>query len=122
MIPQIQSTLSTLERYQGREAEYEKEVLGGQQGYYDDLCLAKFLEGVCLRYVVYPEENTIPEELSTSDEMTGKEAMQEMARKAGEAFRDVFEYGPKVELDHYIVYHAREFFSPSLPSICFCSV
>ncbi|KAG5719573.1 hypothetical protein E4T56_gene4275, partial [Termitomyces sp. T112] len=31
----------------------------------------------------------------------------EAAQGAVEAFKAVFEYGPKIELDHYIVYHAH---------------
>jgi hypothetical protein len=26
----------------------------GKEGYWDDLCLARFLEGVCWRFVAYP--------------------------------------------------------------------
>ncbi|KAG6862884.1 hypothetical protein C0993_001075, partial [Termitomyces sp. T159_Od127] len=33
----------------------------------------------------------------------------EAEQGAEEAFKAVFEYGPKIELDHYIVYHARAF-------------
>lgn len=92
----------------GKEREYEKDVLGGQKGFYDDLCLAKFLEGVCLRYVVYPEENTIPEETVDGLGLGEQLTKEEMENRAEEAFRDVFRYGPKIELDHYVVYHARE--------------
>ncbi len=42
MLPEIKSCL---EGMKGRE------TLGG---YHDDLCLSKFLEGVCLRYLAYP--------------------------------------------------------------------
>ena len=31
-------------------------------------------------------------------------------RQAQDAFQLVFQYGPKIELDHYIVYHARKMF------------
>jgi hypothetical protein len=36
---------------------------------------------------------------------------EDAAKRSLEAFEDVFKYGPKIELDHYLVYHAREFFS-----------
>lgn len=36
----------------GRPSIYDYE--GGAAEYWDDLCLARFLEGVCLRYVAYP--------------------------------------------------------------------
>lgn len=39
----------------------------------------------------------------------------EAERGAEAAFRAVLEYGPKIELDHHLVYHARAFlFSLSL--------
>jgi hypothetical protein len=34
---------------------------------------------------------------------------EDAAKRSLEAFEDVFKYGPKIELDHYLVYHAREF-------------
>lgn len=35
---------------------------------------------------------------------------KEEAEKGAEmAFRAVLEHGPKIELDHHLVYHAREF-------------
>ena len=33
---------------------------------------------------------------------------EESAKRAVAAFKDVFECGPKIELDHHLVYHARE--------------
>lgn len=43
----------------GAEGEPKKkksvgEYEGGAAEFWDDYCLAKFLEGVCLRYVAYP--------------------------------------------------------------------
>jgi hypothetical protein len=35
------------------------------QGYYDDLCLARFLKGVCCRYIVYPVSFIIFDSLQT---------------------------------------------------------
>lgn len=34
---------------------------------------------------------------------------EDAERSAEEAFRAVFEYGPNIELDHYLVYFARKF-------------
>ena len=34
--------------------------------------------------------------------------LPEAAEKACAAFADVFKYGPRIELDHHLVYHARE--------------
>lgn len=35
-------------------------------------------------------------------------SVEEAQHKAKSAFEEVFENGPKIELDHYIVYYARE--------------
>ncbi|KNZ80288.1 Tetratricopeptide repeat protein 39B [Termitomyces sp. J132] len=76
---------------------------GGKGEYWDDLCLARFLEGVCLRFIAYPDPDATPDPSSETDIIPSTEA----AQGAVEAFKAVFEYGPKIELDHYIVYHAH---------------
>lgn len=67
MLPQVYTALDKLERYSDG-GEKEKRVSGDEKGkklkvkdyegdgvgYWDDYCLTKFLEGVCLRYVAYP--------------------------------------------------------------------
>jgi hypothetical protein len=50
MLPEVRNLLSELEKYK----EAPKTYGVGPGEYYDDLCLARFLEGVCLRYVAYP--------------------------------------------------------------------
>ncbi|KAF8891889.1 hypothetical protein CPB85DRAFT_1440935 [Mucidula mucida] len=60
MLPEIKSCL---EGMKGRE------TLGG---YHDDLCLSKFLEGVCLRYLAYPDvEAVLPSDSPSVEELTG---------------------------------------------------
>ena len=49
MLPEIDKLLAKLKKYEQGPKGYEN-----GQGYYDDLCLARFLEGVCCRYVAYP--------------------------------------------------------------------
>ncbi|KAG1773235.1 hypothetical protein EV702DRAFT_976206 [Suillus placidus] len=76
--------------------------LESRSGYWDDVCLARFLEGVCWRFVAYPDPDAElePDEkipFSTEDARTYSER----------AFRAVFEHGPNIELDHYIVYFAH---------------
>ena len=39
---------------------------------------------------------------------------EDAEREAEEAFRAVFEFGPKIELDHHLVYHARQSILPPL--------
>jgi len=38
----------------GKEREMERKTLQARSGYWDDVCLARFLEGVCWRFVAYP--------------------------------------------------------------------
>jgi len=49
MLPEVDKLLAKLKEYEHNPKDYEN-----GQGYYDDLCLARFLEGVCCRYVAYP--------------------------------------------------------------------
>ncbi|KAG2110020.1 hypothetical protein BD769DRAFT_1365263 [Suillus cothurnatus] len=73
-----------------------------RSGYWDDVCLARFLEGVCWRFVAYPDPDA---ELEPDEKIPFS---PEDARTYSErAFRAVFEYGPNIELDHYIVYYAH---------------
>ncbi|KAG8215539.1 hypothetical protein J3R82DRAFT_9198 [Butyriboletus roseoflavus] len=74
----------------------------GKEGYWDDLCLARFLEGVCWRFVAYPDPDA---ELDAHDKVFV--SVEEAQHKAESAFEEVFENGPRIELDHYIVYYAH---------------
>jgi Protein of unknown function (DUF3808) len=49
MLPEVQVVMDKLKTYEADPGKYEN-----GHGYWDDFCLAKFLEGVCLRYVAYP--------------------------------------------------------------------
>ena len=49
MLPQVDAALARLDACRGKPAQYE-----GGHGYWDDLCLAHFLQGICLRYLAYP--------------------------------------------------------------------
>ncbi len=69
--------------------------------YYDDLCLAHFLRGVCLKFIACPEahskvrpkESPIPE--------------KEAAEQAEISFKTVLEHGAQLKLDHWLVYFAH---------------
>ncbi|KAF8989353.1 hypothetical protein BDQ17DRAFT_1314373 [Cyathus striatus] len=90
MLPELEALLAKLDEHKDKPSKYEN----GKTGFWDDFCLAKFSQGVCLRYVAYPEEaSSIPE--------------KEAEEGAVIAFKQVFEHGPKIELDHHIVYHAH---------------
>ncbi|KAF7982688.1 hypothetical protein HWV62_27180 [Athelia sp. TMB] len=97
MLPEVDKLLATLKGHEKDPKKYEK-----GQGYYDDLCLAKFLEGVCCRYVAYPDPDAIVDE---SDDCAMSKT--EATTRAKSAFAAVFANGPKIELDHHLVYHAH---------------
>lgn len=87
---------------EGAKKRKDKKKLESRSGYWDDVCLAWFLEGVCWRFVAYPD----PDAKLEPDEKVP--FSPEDARAYSErAFRTVFEYGPNIELDHYIVYYAH---------------
>lgn len=48
MLPEIEKLLTKLDTHKSDSKKYE----GGS--YWDDYCLAHFLQGVCLRYAAYP--------------------------------------------------------------------
>lgn len=54
MLPQVDALLAKLDACAGTPASYE-----GGHGYWDDLCLARFLQGICLRYVAYPVSDAV---------------------------------------------------------------
>ncbi|KAF8867713.1 hypothetical protein CPB84DRAFT_1859129 [Gymnopilus junonius] len=77
-------------------------------GYWDDYALAMFLRGVCMRYVAYPDPDA---EIDVADTLPtpglASISKEEAEREAGASFKAVFEHGPKIELDHQLVYHAH---------------
>ncbi|KAI6104952.1 hypothetical protein EDD16DRAFT_242267 [Pisolithus croceorrhizus] len=77
-------------------------VKSAQVGYWDNVCLARFLEGVCWRYVAYPDPDA---DLDENTKLLV--AIDDARRRAELAFKAVFEHGPKIELDHYLVYYAH---------------
>ncbi|KIY49684.1 hypothetical protein FISHEDRAFT_40551 [Fistulina hepatica ATCC 64428] len=83
-------------------ADYEN----GTGGYWDDLCLTRMLEGVCCRYIAYPDPDALPESEGGASSAESME-LEDAASRAKRAFLSVFEYGPRVELDHYIIYYSH---------------
>lgn len=69
--------------------------------YYDDLCLAHFLRGVCLKFIACPEPHTKvrPRESPIPED--------EAAEQAEISFKTVIEHGHQLRLDHWIVYFAH---------------
>ncbi|KAG8881637.1 hypothetical protein FRB97_009326 [Tulasnella sp. 331] len=110
-IPALKSTLSTLTA-----------APSTQKGYWDDLALANFLYGTCLRYVAYPDPEAIEteEEILLVDGKEGeggglKEAVlgshlktsEDIGKEGEKHFMWVINNGPKIELDHQYVYTAH---------------
>ncbi|TFK53849.1 hypothetical protein OE88DRAFT_1654178 [Heliocybe sulcata] len=96
MVPMVQESLEMLKTH-------EKDPKAYGPGYWDDLCLARFLEGVCWRYVAHPDPDAIVEDVEGEMGLMQEEA----EKRAKEAFAAVFEHGPKIELDHYLVFYSH---------------
>ncbi|KAH8108408.1 hypothetical protein DFH11DRAFT_1747789 [Phellopilus nigrolimitatus] len=97
MLPDIAALQAKLAAHAGDPAGYEN-----GQGYWDDFCLASFLEGVCCRYIAHPEPHAVVDP-SEKPEI----AQEEAEGRAMAALQRVLDNGPKVELDHQIVYYAH---------------
>ncbi|KAF7325136.1 hypothetical protein MKEN_00557200 [Mycena kentingensis (nom. inval.)] len=76
----------------------------GSTGYWDDYCLARFLEGVCLRFVAFPDPDAL---LDPADSASATISRDDASAGSKAAFEAVFEHGPKIELDHHLVYYAH---------------
>lgn len=118
MLQETDAALKSLEEKRqkisdhGKSGKVSKKSKDQEQGlgqaYWDDWCLAAFLKGVCFRYIAFPDPDAEvdPEEkhIGLGEGLETKEKIGEAAKKA---FEEVFKYGPKIELDHHLVYHAR---------------
>ncbi len=104
MLPLVQAQLDTLDEHASEPAKYGS---AGVEEYWDDRALALFLKGICLRYVAYPDPDAV---LHAADEAAMKEGKAEAEKGSREAFEAVFEVGPKIVYDHYLVYLARKWF------------
>jgi len=97
MLPLIDELLAKLESHKNEPSKYE-----GGQGYWDDLCLANFLKGICLRYVAYPDADVVVSPKEKTNISQG-----DAERDAIAAFKSVFQDGSKITLDHHLIYHAH---------------
>lgn len=94
MLPRIEEVLMNLEAQKDKPSGYK-----GGTTFWDDLCLARFLKGVCLRYVAYPDTNAV---VDASEQVAISQPDAE--RGSLELFQSIFTDGPKIALDHYLVY------------------
>lgn len=120
MLPLIEEVLGELKKHEGKPSGYNS----GKGGYWDDFCLAKFLEGICLRYIAYPVSPRLivihfvflihftstgkqdPDAVFESEEKLSISS-EEAQKRSLAAFDAVFAYGAKIQLDHFIVYYTR---------------
>ncbi|KAL4246932.1 Inclusion body clearance protein IML2 [Abortiporus biennis] len=98
MLPAIEETLINIKAHEGNPAGYA----GGSNTFWDDICLAKFLEGICLRYVAHPDPDAV---IPEGEKLDISQSDAESRSKA--AFEFIFQHGTQIELDHYIVYYAH---------------
>ncbi|KAI0654599.1 hypothetical protein C8Q70DRAFT_1026823 [Cubamyces menziesii] len=104
MLPVIAAQLAALEAHAREPAKYGTGDGRGEEEYWDDRALALFLKGICLRYVAHPDPDAV---LDAADEVAVKEGRAEAEKGAQEAFQAVFDLGPKIVYDHYLVYYAH---------------
>lgn len=103
-IPMLEAELATLK--------------SPSHGQWDDAALAHLLYGVCKRYVAYPHPQAVetPEEAKDVD---ARANLKDTAEQALASLKWVVENGPKIELDHQLVYCARtRRFRPSMLNDC----
>jgi len=97
ILPQIRAEREKLSAYENTPKQW-----GNGKNYWDDYCLARYMEGVVLRYIAYPDPDAVidPSEKASIP-------IDEASAASLEALEDVISNGPKIELDHYIVYHTH---------------
>ncbi|KAJ3777913.1 hypothetical protein FB446DRAFT_841253 [Lentinula raphanica] len=97
MLPEVNRASMELEKHKDDHGKYYN-----GKGYWDDFCLAKLMEGVCKRYLAYPDPDA---------ELDPKESpmisQDQAAKEAKAAFHAVFEHGPRIEFDHQLVYQSH---------------
>ncbi|KAG8987239.1 hypothetical protein FRB90_003521 [Tulasnella sp. 427] len=101
IIPSLVKSLGTLASHSSKPASY-----GNGTGYWDDYALAQVLYGASLRYVAYPNLESVESE-EEKKHVEAKMSKEEASKKAEESFKWVVENGTKIELDHQLVYAAH---------------
>jgi len=98
MLPQVEAALAALDAHKADPSKYH----GNGKGYWDDRCLARFLEGICLRYVAYPDPDAVVDAAETpSDERQSAE------KRAQAAFEAVLADNAHIQYDHFLIYYAH---------------
>lgn len=117
MLPLVEQQLAALHMFADDPAKYgtgsaDSLPLEEREGeFWDDLCLANFLKGICLRFVAYPDSDAV---IDKEEEKSVLEGRSEAEQGAKEAFEAVFRDGRSIVYDHYLVYYARKWLSCSV--------
>ncbi|KAI0351117.1 hypothetical protein OH77DRAFT_1430135 [Trametes cingulata] len=104
MLPLVDVQLQEIEKHASEPAKYRSGEGRGEEEYWDDRALALFLKGICLRFVAYPDPDAV---LDSAGEAAVKQHREDAEKGAQQAFEAVFEQGPKIVYDHYLVYYAH---------------
>ncbi|PWY97904.1 hypothetical protein BCV70DRAFT_42950 [Testicularia cyperi] len=102
----VENTLTRIDEFIDELESYHnpKSYGTGENEYWSAYCLAFFLRGVALRFVAYPEPQTLVR-LPAEDSVGPTEEIQ---ADAIQSFNKVFEHGHRLdEVDRYLVYFAH---------------
>lgn len=102
----VENTLTRIDEFIDElESYHDPKAYGtGENEYWSAYCLAFFLRGVALRFVAYPEPQTLVR--LPSDDAIGP--IEEITADAKQSFAKVFENGHKLdEVDRYLVYFSH---------------
>lgn len=72
---------------------------GKGKSYWDDYCLCRFLEGVCERFLAYPDPDAI--------ESIGDPSWAGAEERAKDAFEAALSHGMKLQGDHHLVFYTH---------------
>ncbi|KAI0691814.1 hypothetical protein BC835DRAFT_1430711 [Cytidiella melzeri] len=98
MLPQIESMLAKLSEHSSDPSKYYN-----GKGFWDDLCLSRFLEGLCLRYLAYPDPDAVAD--PTSPPQDAECAAAEARALA--AFQVVLDHASQIQYDHFLLYYTH---------------
>ncbi|EST07337.2 CRAL-TRIO domain protein [Kalmanozyma brasiliensis GHG001] len=102
----VENTLTRIDEFIDELESYHnpKSYGTGENEYWSAYCLAFFLRGVALRFVAYPEPQTLVR--LPAEDTVGP--IEEIQADAVQSFNKVFEHGSKLdEVDRYLVYFAH---------------
>ncbi|KAI3488245.1 hypothetical protein L1887_47784 [Cichorium endivia] len=102
----VENTLTRIDEFIDELESYHnpKSYGTGENEYWSAYCLAFFLRGVALRFVAYPEPQTLVR--LPAEDTVGP--IEEIQADAVQSFNKVFEHGSKLdEVDRYLVYFSH---------------